>query len=160
MGTADTQIAKGREALLYFHNDSVIYDNYGLTFEALLDQVSKGKPTIFLEGFGLAIESINEDGYFGMDKVDAAMSALAKKAQGKVPANQQSFFAALSNQAQDFSFVDATGYVAKNTAIKVGEGLVEVGETVKSTLGGLGMVLPFLVVGGLVFYVYRKVKHA
>jgi hypothetical protein len=42
--------------------------------------------------------------------------------------------------------------------VQVGEGLVEVGETVTTTLKGLGMVLPFLVVGALIFIVAEKSK--
>lgn len=85
--SADVQIQKGREALLIFHNDSVVFDNYGLTYEALLNQVSGGKPSNFLEGFGFAIESLDDGSWlsFNASKVKSAMQDLASHAQGKVP---------------------------------------------------------------------------
>lgn len=156
----DAQIAKGREALLYFHNDSVKFPNYGLTFDTLLMKVSGGKPTIFLEGFGLAIESIDDGGFFsfGTNKVRDAMKALAEKAQGKIPATKGAFFTALSDEAMNYSFVDAAGFVGVETAKKVGEGLVEVGDTVATTLKGLGVIFPFIVIGGIAFIAYSRVR--
>lgn len=154
----DIQIQKGREAMVYFHNDSVVYPNYNLTLDALIHQVSKGKDSIFLEGFGFAIEQLNTDGFFSGNVVKNAMEKFARRAQGRVPDNMSAFFNALSNEATQVNWVDATGYVAKDVAVQVGDGLVQVGETVTTTLKGLGMVLPFLVVGALIFIVAEKSK--
>lgn len=154
----DTQIAKGREAIMYFHNASLTYSNYNLTLDALIDQVSKGKPSIFLEGFGFAIEQLNTDGFFSGNLVRNSMEKFAARAQGRVPDNMSAFFNALSNEATQVNWVDATGYVAKDVAVQVGDGLVQVGETVTTTLQGLGLVLPFLVIGAVVFIVVNKSK--
>jgi hypothetical protein len=109
----DIQIQKGREAMVYFHNDSVVYPNYNLTLDALIHQVSKGKDSIFLEGFGFAIEQLNTDGFFSGNVVKNAMEKFARRAQGRVPDNMSAFFNALSNEATQVNWVDATGYVAK-----------------------------------------------
>lgn len=158
----DTQISKGREALLYFHNASVGYQNYGLTFDGLLTKVSKGKPTIFLEGFGLAIESLDEGGFFsfGTSKVKDAMLALARKAQGRIPTNYSDFFSALSDEAMNYSFVDAAGFVGVETAKVVGTGLVDVGDNVITTLKGLNFLFPIIILGGVAFIAYSKIRKA
>lgn len=157
---AENQINKGREALLYFHNDSVVYPNYGLTFDGLLNQVSKGKPSIFLESFGFAIESMDNGMFFHYDmgKVKDAMQTLASKAQGQVPANSTSFFSALSDEAMNYSFVDAAGFVGVETAKEVGSGVVQVGDTLLTTLKGLGYLFPIIVIGGIAFIAYSKVR--
>lgn len=158
MSNPQDQIAKGREALLFFHNDSVVFENYGLSFEALLNQVSNGKPSIFLEGFGFAIESMQTDWLsFGSNKVKSAMQDLARRASGKVP-SQASFFSALSGEAQNYSFSDAAGFVATETAKEVGSGLVEVGNVAKDTLKSLGQFLPIIILAGVGYVVYSKVR--
>ena len=159
MSNPQDQIQKGREALLIFHNDSVIFDNYGLTFDALLNQVSSGKPTQFLEGFGFAIESLDDGGWlsFGPSKVKSAMKDLASRAAGKVP-SQASFFSALSGEAQNFSFSEAAGFVTVETAKEVGSGLVEVGNVAKDTLKSLGQFLPIIVVVAVGYIVYSKTR--
>lgn len=154
----DIQIQKGREAIVYFHNESLAYPSYNLTLDALIHQVSKGKDSIFLEGFGFAVEQLNTDGFFSGNVVKNAMEKFAQRAQGRVPDNMSAFFNALSNEATSVNWVDATGYVAKDVAVQVGEGLVEVGETVTTTLKGLSFVLPFLVIGALIFIVVEKSK--
>lgn len=161
MSSPDVQISKGREALLYFHNDSVVFQNYGLTFEALLNQVSRGKPSIFLEGFGLAIENMDGGTFFsfGNQKVKNAMQTLAAKANGQVP-SQASFFSALSDEAQNFSFEDAAGFVTLETGKKVGEGLVETGNILIDTAKSVGMFLPLAVLLAVGFIFYSKVKRA
>ena len=155
----DTQIAKGREAMIYFHNDSVAYSNYKLTLDGLIDQISNGHPAIFLESFGFAIESLNTDGFFGGGRVKDAMESFAARAQGRVPDSQTAFFTALSDEAGQVDWVVATGYVAKASAVKIGEGFVEVGKTVSTTLSSIGLVLPFLAVGALIFIVVEKSKR-
>lgn len=155
----EIQIQKGREAIIYFHNDSVVYPNYDLTLDELIYQVSKGKPAIFLEGFGFAIESLNTDGFFSGNVVKDAMEKFARRAQGRIPDNMSAFFNALSNEATQVNWVEATGYVAKDVAVQVGDGLVEIGDTVTTTLKSVGVILPILVVGALAFIVIEKSKR-
>lgn len=53
--SADNQIQKGREAMIYFHNASSEFAAYNnLKFDELLNQVSGGgkKVSIFFRGFG------------------------------------------------------------------------------------------------------------
>lgn len=156
----DVQIAKGREALIYFHNDSVIFENYNFrSIEELADAVSHGHPSIFFETLGFTIEQLNTDGFFDGGRVKDSMESFAKRAQGRIPDNMTTFFQALSNEAVQVNWVDAIPYVAKESAVKIGEGLVEVGNTAISTISSLGAVLPLLVVGAVIFIVVQKTKR-
>lgn len=156
----DTQIAKGREALIFFHNDSVIYDRYTFkSIDELASAISHGHPTQFFEDFGFAIEQLNTDGFFGGGRVKDSMESFAAQAQGRIPDSSTTFFQALSSEAVQVNWVDAIPYVAKESAIKIGEGLVEVGNTAISTLSTLGMILPILIVGAVIFIVVEKTKR-
>lgn len=154
----DLQIKKGLEAITYFHNASAAFSNYRLTREALIAQVSKNQPSIFLEGLGMAIESLNMDGFFSYGRVKDAMENFAEQAQGRVPSNMSAFFNALSNEYTEINWVDATGYVTKEVAVQVVEGVAEVGTVVTDTLGSLKTILPLLLVGAVVFIVVGKAK--
>lgn len=155
----DIQIQKGREALMAFHNESLKFSNYNLTFDALLSQVGKKHPTIFLESFGMAIEALNTDGFFSWGKVNQAMAVLANKGQGRVPTNQTVFFQALSNRMQDIDWAEASGYVAVETGKAVLDGAQAVGDTILDTAKSLNTILPLLVIGSIVFIVIGKSKR-
>jgi hypothetical protein len=155
----EIQIKKGREAVIYFHNDSVVYPNYGLTLEGLIAQVSNNHPEIFLEGFGFAIENLNMDGFFGGGRVKDAMEKFAARAQGRVPSNMSAFFNALSDEATQVNWVDATGFVTKEVASQVIEGVAEVGTTITDTLGSLKTILPIVLVGAVVFIIATRAKQ-
>lgn len=158
MGYADPDIQKGREALIYFHNEAAKFQNYNLTFDELLNQVSKGKPDIFLEGLGLAINSINSDGWFGMGKVQAAMINLAEKGQGRVPSSLVQFTQSLTGEAQNISWVETSKFVAVETGKQVLEGVQAAGDTVVDTLKSLNVVLPILAIGAIAYIVFQKTK--
>ena len=156
--STDSQIQKGREAMLIFHNASVKYSNYHLNFDELLNTVSKGHPTIFLEGFGFAIEQVENDSWFGSSKVRDAMNELAANAMGKIPSNQNSFFKALSDEFQKIEFVDAASFVVVDSGKTIIKGAQEVGDTLITTLKGIGFIFPIVVIGGLLFISYSRVK--
>jgi hypothetical protein len=159
--SADSQIQKGREALTYFHNVSLTYPAYKkLQFDELLNQVSGGgkKVTIFLEGFGFAIEQINDGYFFSTSRVKQAMESLANEGQGRVPTNNSVFFKALSDEAQNISWSEASKFVAVESAKEIGNGLVEVGNVTLDTLKSLGVVLPLAIVGAVLFIIYSRAR--
>ena len=54
MGINQNDINRGREALKYFHNESVGYPGYKESLDSLIQKISKN-PEIFLDGFGFAL---------------------------------------------------------------------------------------------------------
>ena len=152
---ADTE--KGRAVLVHFHNYNVTNfpDVYKIDFQTLIATISaKPGATFFLEGLGLAANSNAMDD----EQCEKAMIALAKQSQGRIPESWQTFFKALTDQVQDISWVDLTKNTAIGVAGDVVSGLSEVGNVAMDTFKSLGAVLPILVVGGVIFYVYNKVK--
>lgn len=157
MSSVTDQIKKGNDALKIFHNASLGFSNYTVEYEELLTIVSKNKPSIFLEGFGFAIESLNDDGWFGNGRVKNAMEDLAARSAGKIPA-QDSFFSSLSGEAQNISFIDQAQFVAQETGKKVLDGAVEVGNIATDTLKSVGMFLPLGILIAVGFILYSKTR--
>ena len=146
----------GRASLIAFHNESTKYPGYIFTFNQFVDIASKGKPTIFLEGIGMAVRetAIRES------KLDDIMIDLARRSQGKIP-TMNSFFSAIGSGASTLSFSDyllESPTLIKNVASDVGKGAVEVGNAIIDTGKSLTVIFPILLVSGLIFFVYNKTK--
>lgn len=148
MDNADSQ--KGREALQYYHNQSRSYSNYPFLLSSDLENALGG--FYFAEGLGLAAYNLSSA------EMRSAMVNFAKQGQGRMPANKNSFFKAISDQATNFSWIDATKYVATETAKDVGKGAVVVGDSVIAAGKNLFAILPIIVVVGLGLFVYLRVK--
>ena len=159
MSSRDTQIQKGREALIIFHNESLKYPEYKLKFDEMLNQVSKKNPTIFCEGMGFAIENMDSGWFLSSSKVSDAMKKFASRAKGKLPSTMTPFFTALTNESAQVTWVDATGYAAVETAKTVGKGVMEVGDITLDTLKSVGMFLPLAILLGAGFIFYSKVRQ-
>lgn len=155
------QIDKGLEALKWFHNRAASYPGYSYTFDSFQDAAAGGhaKVSNFLEGLGMAIESVSNYGFLNPNKVKDAMESLADKGAGKIPANPQAFFNALNDSAQDVSWLETGTYAAKETAKEVIKGAQAVGDTVITTAKTLNMILPILAVGAVIFIVVQKTKR-
>lgn len=147
----------GREAFTYFYNKSIQYSD--LKFNEMASQIAGSEKSVqyFFEGLGLAINSIQADGFLSGSAVKDTMTNLASKAHGKLP-TRNSFYAALSGKAQDFSFVEAAPIVIKETASKVLEGAQEVGNAVLDTGKSLLTIMPLVLVGAVIFFVWSKTK--
>lgn len=149
MGENQDDINKGREAMMYFHNASVGRGGYSpATLEACIAAVGLN-PTVFLDGFGFAINTVR----LSSGDVKSAMSALAAKANGKVP-TANSFFAFIKNQSAQISYVALTVDVAKHVAVTTGEGLQNIGSTVLNTSKLLLLAAPLIVA----YIVWMNVK--
>lgn len=155
-----TQIEKGRDAVAYFHNQSARYATYPYTLDEAIDLIAGGpaKAQNFLEGLGLAIESVESGGFLWDSKVKTAMETLADRSQGKLP-TMQSFFSALNSSAQDISYVQLAGEVSKGVAADTVTAAVEVGKTVKATAQTLNQFLPIVVVAAALYIVAMKTKQ-
>jgi len=161
MSSISDQINRGREALKYFHNASVKYPAYNLSFNDLIDRVGGPEPkgSIFLEGLGFAYETLENDSQIDPGRLKLSMERLADKAQGRLPSSNQAFFGALRDEAITTNFLDAAAFVGLETAKSVGSGFVQVGEAVTDTLKSVGMIGPLVVVGALLYIVFVKVKR-
>lgn len=148
-----TYIDRAREALVYFHNASVRYPNYGLSFDEFLLKINRDKPaavTIFLTNYGRAI-GVSE---LTTSEIKTVMENLARQGQGRLPSDYNAFYDALISQVQNISWVS----VVKDTAVDVAEGFQNFGENVNFTLKGLNAIFPFIVIGGLVYIAVTRIK--
>lgn len=150
-------IEKARLALSFFHNYSIQFSKYKVkTIDELSEIVGKKSPTIFLESFGFAINTIG----MSVSQVEDAMESLADQSQGLVP-NQASFFTALSDRISRPTFLDyvgATPRVALDSASDVVKGAADVGNAVIDTGKSLLVIGPLLIVVAIVYIGYRRTK--
>jgi hypothetical protein len=150
--TSQSDMNRGREAVMYFHNASVGRGGYDFqTVDALIQRIGGKDPNIFLDGLGFAINTVR----MSSSDLDDAMTALAQKSGGRVP-NPNSFFAYISNQSTKISYLDLTTDVVSHVASETAGGLQKVGESVLFTGNLLVLALP-LIVGYIVFANVRKV---
>lgn len=146
----------GRASLIAFHNESTKFSNYPYTFNQMIDIASKGKSSIFLDGFGMAVRETG----IRESKLDDLMIDLARRSKGQVP-TMNTFFSTLGSGASTLSFSDyllESPTIVKNVASDVVKGTVEIGNAVIDTGKSLTVILPILLIGGLIFFVYNKTK--
>jgi hypothetical protein len=152
MSFSQSDLNRGREAMVCFHNASVGRGDYNFrTVDALIERVGGANPQIFLDGLGFAINTVR----MSSGDLDDAMTALAQKSGGKVP-NPNSFFSYISNQATKISYLDLSKDVASHVVSETASGLQKVGESVLFTGNLLVLALP-LIVGYIVYSNVRKV---
>lgn len=149
---------KARLALSYFHNASIGLPYYpkGLTLDSLEEMVGGKFPTIFLESFGFAINTIG----MSTGQVQDAMEDLANVCQGKIP-TQTTFIQALSKRISNPTFGDyikATPAIAGQTALTAVGGLKDIGDAVIDTGKSLLVVGPLVAVGAILFIVYARTR--
>lgn len=146
----------GREALLAYHNRSTIFSNYNFTFNEFLNQYGS-KAEIYQKTIGLNIR-LNE---LSTTDVRKTMDGLADIGQGRVP-EKTDIIKALGLTAQQIgierSSFDFTGFVGAVTSDIVG-GAQEVGNSIITSASWILKLLPFLVVGALVFIVSMRTKQ-
>lgn len=150
-------IEKARLALSFFHNRSVGMPNYNFTLDGLIEHVGGKYPTMFLEDFGFAINTIG----MSVSQTEDAMESLANVSQGKVP-SRTSFIQALSTRIANPTFGDyigATPSVALESAGDVVTGFQEVGNAVLDTGKSLLVIGPLLVVAAVVFIGYSRTRQ-
>lgn len=146
----------GRTSLIAFHNESLKFPVYNLKFDDMIKIASNGKSSIFLDGFGMAVREIG----IRESKVDDIMIDLARKSQGRIP-SMSSFFSALGTGASTLSFSDyllEAPVIAKDIAVDIGKGAVEVGNAVIDTGKTLTQFLPLVIAGSVIFIVIMKAK--
>lgn len=150
----DADTKSGMDALMIFHNQSARYSGYqGRSFDDLLGAYGPVKAEIYAEGIGLTIRVNNMD----WGDVREAMEGLADKAQGRIPKDAQEYIRYLGNEAAQINWLSAAGTVAVDVAVATAAGAQAVGDSVLTSLSWVTKILPFLVVGAVLFYVARLV---
>lgn len=152
---------RGREAFVYFHNRASRYSGYSYTLDEALKIVARSEKNIgnFTDSLGGLIREIQSDGFLTGNKVKNAMENLADKGAGKVP-NINTFFSALSNEAQDFTFKEAAPFVLIESAKEVATGAQAVGDSIITTGKILTTIGPIVIVGAILYIVFYKTKQA
>lgn len=144
----------GREALMFFHNQAMRFpDNYKMSFDQLISYV-KSLNKYAVEGLGDSILANSME----TGDVRDAMERLADNSKGRVPTNWMTFSRALVEEITDHSLFKAVSFTVVESAKDVGTGLVKTGETLLTTLKGLGIIFPILVIGGAIYFYSMKVK--
>lgn len=151
---------KGRAAFVYFHNRASRYPDYNYTLDEALKTVSRGEKNIgfFTDGIGGLIREIQSDGFLSGNKVKNAMENLADKGAGKIP-DRNTFFAALSSEAQDFTFREAAPFVLVESAKEVATGAQAVGDSIITTGKILTTIGPIVVVSAILYIIFYKTKQ-
>lgn len=156
MNTTPQDVQKGRELLSIYHSNSVGYSKYPFKSSLELENYLGG--IIFADSLGFTANALVNVNGASPTRLNAGIQNLASQGQGRLPSNKTTFFTALGNAAQNYSFLDAVSYTAVESAKDIGKGAVVVGETAIATGKILLGVGPILLVGGIIAYVYFRVK--
>lgn len=151
---------RGREAFVYFHNRASRYSGYSYTLDEALKIVSRSEKNIgiFTDGIGGLIRELQNDGFLSGNKTKNAMENLADQGAGKLP-DRNTFFAALSNEAQNFTFREAAPFVLIESAKEVATGAQAVGDSIISTGKILTTIAPIVIVSAILYVVFYKTKQ-
>jgi len=105
-----SQIAAGREMLQEFHLSSLIFPNYKLSFDELLEFYGSKTPFL-LEGLGFSLSLSTLD----MDEAKSVMRRMARLSAGQVPANWLSYNSALAKESSNPGFFKTIKFVTSET---------------------------------------------
>lgn len=149
----------GMRLLKAFHNASLSYPNYKITFEEFLDRfVRTAKP----KSYDILIAGIGElHTIYGRSESWArgVVETMARQAQGKIPENWMSFQGAM-NQAHlnNPQYWEAAKFVAVETTKKVLETTQAVGDGLVTTLQMSRYIIPVAAIGlvGLAAFIFYK----
>lgn len=151
------QMDRGSMILLEFHLASLGFSDYKIEFEDLIKYYGKKAP-FMLEGIADSVDLIG----FSDTKAKEYMKRFAKDMKGKIPENWQSYQFAFSKYASNPKWYEAIPYVTAETAKTIGSGIVTHGRQVLKTLEMYNKFLPWLLLGGVGFFIYSmgsKVKR-
>lgn len=134
LNLSDPDTARGFTIISQFYDHASRYSGWKLNgpIDILNFYMTTWKgpidPNAFLASIGAAASTTG----MSDSSTDSAMTALAVSGQGKIPANPNGFFNALSNVATTPTWTDAA-YAVVQTVEQVGVGLNKVGETLVDT---------------------------
>lgn len=152
-------VERGCAALKTFHNYSAMNfaDVYRVpSLDVLIQTIKKQKGARFVDEY---IGDLAELLDMSESDVEDAMITFAKKARGQIPENFLAWGSALQNKVENYSFVDALSYTAKESAKDVVGGLAEAGDAAIFTLKVMKYLIPAILIGGVAWISFRRVKQ-
>lgn len=148
---------QGREALMTFHNYSVSRypEKYKIKSVSELESIltSRLNERNFVTILGGAI--VNGDVPFS--QVERAMEKLADTSGGRLPVYNSAFIASIQDKVGEFSYTDAIGFAAIETAKDVAGGAAYVGDKIISTGKNILDFSDLLIPAALIFLGYSYV---
>jgi hypothetical protein len=144
---ADTQL--GFQALQAFHNASLRYPDYGMSFEQFKSHYGK-RLNAGAEGIGLQARVLE----LSWSDVKEKMEDLASEAKGRLPADVTEFSKYIGKDATQINWFKIIGNSAVEVGAQVGGGVVSFGNQVITGLSWINRLLPFLIVGGALYYLW------
>ena len=154
-----SSVERGRLAIKTFHNFSVsnFSSSYGFaSLDDLIAAIKKQKGALFVEEYIGDLATLLE---MSESDIDDAMITFAKKARGQIPENFLAWGSALQNKVENYSFVDALSYTAKESAKDVVGGIAEAGDAAIFTLKVMKYLIPAILIGGVAWIGFRRVKQ-
>ena len=151
-------IERGRSAFKAFHNYATANfpDNYKIkTIDDLIVAAKHGRSSLDLVTY---VGDLANSLEISDTQVNEAMERLAKKGEGRLPQNWQSWGNALSDKVMDYSWFDAVTYTAIESAKDIGAGVAEAGDSAIFTLKVMKYLIPALLIGGVAWIGYSKIR--
>jgi len=151
-------IERGRSAFKAFHNYATAHfpENYKIrTVDDLIDAAKQGRKSLTLDQY---VGDLANSLEISDTQVNEAMERLAKKGEGRLPQNWQSWGNALSDKVMDYSFFDAVTYTAIESTKDIGAGLAEAGDSAIFTLKAMKYLIPALIIGGVAWIGYSRIR--
>jgi hypothetical protein len=129
MSYSEDEYQRGRKCLTYFHNKMIsLYPKnvYPFSFNELISFLTaRTGQKFFVQGLGFG--SIEES----ERNIQSGMETLARNGKGKIPLNNNSFYQAIANDVgENISYIDASVFTAKETAIEQGKIVLNVTDDV------------------------------
>lgn len=156
MGNVTVDIARGRSALIYFHNEALQYpQNYPFkTFQQLLDKLNADSPTL-IQTIGAAIP----DSHLSESEIQAGMEAMADDGQGRLPRRYADFMNFLvAGSYAHISFADALVGGVSDTAKQLAQSGVKIGEAAAGGVTNTLTILPIIAFSAVMLFVFLNSK--
>jgi hypothetical protein len=128
------------------------YTNFKQTY---FPNSSQAALETFVDGLGLGIRSVDIE--LAPERITSSMQQLAQAGGGGIPASEKSFFSAIQEQAESYSFFDMTSFVAMESAKDIVTGVQKVGEAVIDTGASILKYRNYILIAAVIaggYYLY------
>lgn len=150
----NTQVDQARKALLYFHNRSLKYSGYKITFDELLNRLYKNKPQVGLPllNNAIVISELSES------EIKRLFENLADQGKGRIPSNANAFFDVLRGEVSNVTWSEIREALSQS-ASDISQGVMSGGEGIIDTLKSLNVILPIVIVGAVIYLIIQKTRQ-
>lgn len=148
----------GRDALISFHNFSVSRYPENYKIKSVNELISVLSSRLNQKNFVKILGGAIIGGDVAYSQVERAMEKLADSAKGRLPVYNSAFIAAIQDKIGEFSYTDAIGFAAIETAKDVANGAAYVGDKVIQTGKNILDFSDLLIPAALIFLGYSYVS--